>query len=288
MTGPDATTHDEWAATQETTTLAVDGHDLRVAYHDSGADDGPPVVFLHGIPTWSFLWRDAAPALAADRHVVAPDLLGYGNSAAHDGFDRSLRAQEAMLDALRAHLGAERLDLVAHDVGGGVALRYASHHPDAVDRLVLSNAVCYDSWPVEFVNGLGVPGAVQSLDDDEFEAKLDFVFGDGLYGDAADQEAFVAGMKAPWQGEGGRTALERAAVATNTNHTTELDYGAVTAETLCLWGGDDVLQPVENARRLADDVAGPASVVALDDAFHWVVEDRPDAYRTELRDFLAE
>ncbi|MFB6124200.1 MAG: alpha/beta fold hydrolase [Haloferacaceae archaeon] len=283
------TSHEAWSEAQTAATLSVDGHDVSVAYYEAGTEhDGPPVVFLHGIPTWSYLWRDVAPAVAEDRHVVAPDLVGYGNSAMGDGFDRSIRAQEHVLSALLSTLGSARCDLVAHDIGGGVALRYASHRPGDVRRLVLSNAACYDSWPVEFVNGLGVPGALTELDDEAFESKLDFVFGEGLYGDAADHEAFVDGMKAPWQSPAGRTSLERNAVATNTNHTTELDYGAVTAETLLLWGADDVLQPLDNAERLAADVAGEAEVEPLEEAYHWVVEDRTTAYRRRLRAFLVD
>ena len=280
--------HEAWADDQETTTVSVDGHEPDVAYFhaDGGDGDDPPVVLLHGIPTWSFLWRDIAPAVAEDRRVLAPDLLGYGNSAMRDGFDRSIRAQEAMLDDLLDRLGIDTVSLVAHDIGGGVALRYAAHEPDSVERLVLSNAVCYDSWPVEFVNGLGIPGTVEDLSDEELDAKLNFAFADGLYDDEGHEE-FIEGMKAPWRSEEGRTSLSRNAVATNTSHTTEIDYGAITAETLLLWGGDDVLQPVSYAERLVDDLQD-AELSVLDRAYHWVVEDRPDAYREALRSFLSE
>ena len=281
--------HEEWSAEQTTTTLSVDGHDLEVAYYESGTDnDGPPVIFLHGIPTWSYLWRGVAPALADHRHVVAPDLLGYGNSAKRDGFDRSLRAQEAMVDALLDHLGADRADVVAHDIGGGVALRLAARQSGRVERLVLSNAACYDSWPVEFIHSLGLPGMAEELADDEIlEEKMAFVFDSGLVGDAEDHAEFCAGMRAPWQSEAGRVSLVRNAISTNTNHTAELDYGRIEAETLLLWGADDVLQSVDYAERLQDDIAGEADLVALSDAYHWVVEDRTEAYREEVLDYLG-
>ncbi|WP_101294322.1 alpha/beta fold hydrolase [Halegenticoccus soli] len=281
------TTPEEWSETQKSTTVTVDGHELEVAYHESGRDNGgPPVVFLHGIPTWSFLWRDVVGAVNDERHVIAPDLLGYGNSEMRDGFDRSIRAQEVMLSALLAGLDAETVALVGHDIGGGIALRYASHEPDVVTDLVLSNAVCYDSWPVEFVAGLGVPGTVESWNDAELEGKLEFVFEDGLYGDEP-REEFVEGMKEPWRSPEGRVSLSRNAVATNTNQTLELDYGAIAADTLLLWGADDVLQPISYAERLAGGVAGDAELVGLDEAYHWVVEDRPEAYRERLRSFLV-
>lgn len=278
--------HTEWTDRQDERSVTVDGEARRVAYYDAGDADGDdrPVVFLHGIPTWSFLWRDVAPALADDYRVLAPDLLGYGNSANADAFDRSIRAQEAMLDAFLDGLGVDAVTLVGHDIGGGVASRFAAHQPERVANLVLSNAVAYDSWPVEFVNDLSIPGAVSRMSSDEFEAAFDFAFADGVHGDA--DPDFVEGMKDPWRSEAGRVSLERCAVATNTSHTTELDYSNITADTLLLWGADDVMQPVEYAERLADDVGGGAEIVELGDAYHWVVEDRTETYVDALRDFL--
>src|SRR6056297_1282076 len=123
----------------EQTTVSVDSHELQVAYYDEGDSSGEqkPLVFLHGIPTWSYLWRGVAPAFEDDRRVLIPDFVGYGNSAMHDGFDRSIRAQEEVLNELLRQLDVEEIDLVAHDIGGGVALRYAAHNPDAVEKLVL-------------------------------------------------------------------------------------------------------------------------------------------------------
>ena len=276
--------HEAWSDAQDETSVTVDGRERSVAYYDAG--DGPAVVLLHGIPTWSFLWREVATALEDDYRVIAPDMLGYGNSDQADAFDRSIRAQEGMLDGLLDDLGVEPAALVGHDIGGSVALRYAWHQPEAVPKLVLSNAGCYDSWPVEFINGVGLPGAVSDMDDDEFEETMGFVFENGCYGDEPHDE-FAAGMRAPWRSAEGRTSLERCAVATNTNHTTEIDYGAITAETLLLWGADDVLQPIDYAERLAEDVSGPTEVVPLDRAYHWVPEDRPEAYAAELAEFLG-
>ncbi|WP_226007511.1 alpha/beta fold hydrolase [Natrinema salinisoli] len=277
--------HETWSDGQASTTVSVDGHDLEVAYHEDGPDesDEPPVVFVHGIPTWSFLWRDIVPAVAADRRTIAPDMVGYGNSAMHDGFDRSIRAQEEMLAALLDDLDVEEIALVAHDIGGGVALRFAAHNPEMVDQLVLSNAVCYDSWPVEFVSNLGLPSTAD-LEREELEGRLDAAFVEGAYGEA-DPE-FVDGMKAPWLTDEGHLSLVRNAVSTNTNHTTEIDYGAITAETLLLWGEDDVMQPYDYAEQLAEDIAD-AELAPLSDAYHWVPEDRSDAYADRLREFIA-
>ena len=275
--------YEAWSDQQEKTTVAVDGHDLELAYVDEGDNsEDAPVIFVHGIPTNSFLWRQIAPEIAESRRVIVPDLVGYGNSTMREGFDRSIRAQEQALAGLVSTLDLDTVSLVSHDIGSGVALRYAAHEPSDVEQLVVSNGTCYDSWPVEFISGLGLPKTAE-MDSDEFEGQLDYAFGEGTYGEA--DPTFVSGMKTPWLREGGQRALARAAVATNTNHTTEIPYEDITADLLCLWGDDDVLQPIEYGERLVDDVGG--EVVALDEAFHWVTEDRPDAYCEELRAFLA-
>jgi len=274
--------YDMWSTEQESATVTVDGHELDVAYYDEG--DGEPVVFCHGIPTSSFLWRDVATDLADDYRVIAPDMVGYGNSAQHDGFDRSIRTQERMLSGLLDQLDVDPVTFVGHDLGGGVGLRYAVHQPDAVDRLVLSNAVCYDSWPIEAIVDLGLPSTIDSMSVDDLQGTLDGMFREGVVGEAND--AFVAGMKAPWASETGRISLSRCAIATNTNHTTEVDPGEVDARTLLLWGADDEFQPIKYAERLEADISD-AELVGLDEANHWVIEDRPEAYREELRAFLA-
>ena len=273
--------YDSWAERQETATVAVDGHDLEVAYYDDG--DGEPVVFLHGIPTSSFLWRDVAPPLSDEHRVIVPDMVGYGNSAMHDGFDRSIRAQEEMIDGLVSELGLEEFAFVGHDLGGGVALRYAAHHPDAVERLVLSNAVCYDSWPIEAILDLGLPATIDGMSVDDARELLEDVFRETRYDEP--EEEFVEGMLAPWDSEEAVVSLSRNAIGTNTSHTTEIDPSEITARTLLLWGAEDVFQPIDYAERLADDVS-EAELVGLDDASHWVMADRPDAYTDRLRAFL--
>lgn len=275
--------HENWAAGQEKTSVTVDGHELSVAYRDDGrGSDEPPVVFLHGIPTWSFLWRDIVPSIAEDRRVITPDLVGYGNSAMEDGFDRSIRAQEVMLEDLLSQLDAERVSIVSHDIGGGVALRYATHNPDVVGKLVCSNAVCYDSWPVSFISDLGLPDTTET-DLDDLEEQVSSAFSQGTYDDP-DPE-FVEGLTEPWLSEEGRTSLSRCAVATNTNHTTEIEYGDITADLCCLWGAEDSFQPIEYGERLAADTDG--EVRALNEAYHWVMEDRTETYIEELRAFLT-
>jgi pimeloyl-ACP methyl ester carboxylesterase len=278
--------HEAWSESQDETTVVVDGHSVRMAYRDAGPTDRDDprdtLVFVHGVPTWGYLWRLVAPAFEDEFRVVVPDMVGYGNSSMREGFDRSIRAQEAALDDLLDHLGVDSFTFVGHDIGGGAALRFAAHQPDRVDRFVASNLVCYDSWPVEFIVELGLP-QTEEMEHEEFRGQLDFAFVEGAAA-AEPDPAFVEGMQAPWLREGGQRAIARAAVATNTNHTTEIDYDAIDTELLCLWAEDDVMQPVEYGERLAADVGG--EVVRLRDAYHWVPQDAAADYRRELAAFL--
>ena len=273
--------HDTWSESQAETTVTVDDHELSLAYRDEG--NGAPVVFLHGIPTWSFLWRRIAPRVADRFRTIVPDFVGYGNSDRRDTFDRSIRAQEQAVSDLVDQLGLDEFHVVGHDIGGGVALRYAAHTDGRIDKLVLSNATAYGSWPVEYITSLGLPRTLE-MDADAFRERLDRAFVDGLERADPDPE-WIDGMTEPWLRADGRRAFARAAVATNTNHTTEIDYETIDADLLCLWGAADAEQPVDDARRLVGDIGG--EVVALEDAGHWVLEDRPDAYRDHLEAFLT-
>ena len=273
--------YDEWAEAQDDTTITVDDHDVEIAYRDEGTGD--PVIFLHGIPTNSYLFRGQFDAVASERRVIAPDMVGYGNSAMRDGFDRSIRAQEQAIRGLVDELELGTIDFVGHDLGGGVGLRYAARTPEAIDRLVLSNSVAYDSWPIQTITDLGLPETARETSVEELQAMLDGLFRDTLLGDDHD-EAFLEGMKTPWASEEGVTSVVRNASATNTSHTTEVDPADVTANTLLLWGTEDEFQPVQWAERLEGDI-GSCELVGLE-ANHWVPEDRSEAFTDHLTDFL--
>lgn len=275
--------HDEWRDHQEALHVGVRRHEFDLACAEFG--DGEPVtLFLHGIPTWGFLFREVYEAVD---HAIVPDLPGYGYTehVGDGGYDRSVRVMEETAEALLDALGHERVQVVGHDLGGSAALRLAVH-TDRVDRLVLSNGGCYDSWPVEFIHEQGLPAEARGWTRNDVEERLDFAFGSGTYDD--DNEAFVEGMKAPFlDPDHDLRRLSRNAVSTNTNHTLEISHrlGDVGAPTLLLWGGEDVLQPTDWADRLAEDISD-AETQYLDRAYHWVMQDRPHAYREALGGFL--
>ncbi|MEQ8506351.1 MAG: alpha/beta hydrolase [Rhodospirillales bacterium] len=99
--------------------------DLDLAYHLAG--DGPPLIFLHGWPEWSAIWRKNTPVLARDFTVIAPDLRNFGDSRGAEARDVSHYVTD--IEALADHLGLTRFGLVSHDVGGFLAQEYARRNP---------------------------------------------------------------------------------------------------------------------------------------------------------------
>jgi haloalkane dehalogenase len=126
-----------------------------IAYREMGAGD--PIVLLHGNPTSSYLWRDVMPALAPLGRVIAPDLIGHGDSdklPASDGDDRySFATSYRYLDGLLKALGiTEKVTLVIHDWGSALGFHWAQKHPDAVRGIAYMEAVVmplptWDDWP---------------------------------------------------------------------------------------------------------------------------------------------
>jgi haloalkane dehalogenase len=113
----------------------VDG--LRLAHIDEG--DGEPVVFVHGEPTWSFLWRKAiGPVLGAGHRCIAPDHAGFGRSDKPTDPDWYSYDRHAELFAdLLEHLDLRDATIVVHDWGGPIGLRAAVEHPDRIARMVI-------------------------------------------------------------------------------------------------------------------------------------------------------
>jgi pimeloyl-ACP methyl ester carboxylesterase len=112
----------------------LDMHGDRIAYQDAG--QGSAVLLIHGMASSSRTWRAVLPQLSTRHRVVVPDLLGHGESAKPRG-DYSLGAFAVWLRDLLDELGLDRVTLVGHSLGGGVAMQFVHQHPEYCERLVL-------------------------------------------------------------------------------------------------------------------------------------------------------
>lgn len=113
----------------------VDVLDSFLSYRDTGVGE-TPVVFLHGNPTSSYLWRNVIPHVADRTRALAPDLIGMGESGKPDSGYR-FTDHAAYLDGWFDALGLDQVVLVGHDWGGALGMDWAARHPDRVRGIAL-------------------------------------------------------------------------------------------------------------------------------------------------------
>jgi len=112
----------------------------RMSFAEVGNVDAPPLLFVHGAPIWSFLFREAAKTCAAKFHVIAPDHVGFGlSSKPADSNYHTLERHSANLCALVEELNLDGITLVLHDWGGPIGLGLATRYPQKVESIVLLN-----------------------------------------------------------------------------------------------------------------------------------------------------
>jgi haloacetate dehalogenase len=269
---------------------------LRVRHGGSG----PPVLLLHGHPRTHTTWHRVAPLLAAERTVVCPDLRGYGESSkpptTPDHEPYSKRAMAADCVALMRNLGHEHFAVVGHDRGAYVAFRAALDHPEAVERLVVLDAVpiaealarcdatfAASWWHWFFFGQTDKPAErVISADPEAWYRPDRELMGAENYADylrAIHDPATVHAMVEDY----------RAGLGIDRDH----DDGdrrsgrKLTCPVLVAWATRDDLEelygdPLDVWRAWADDLRG-----ARIESGHHIAEEAPEALVAELRSFLA-
>lgn len=142
--------------TDKRPTKRIEVLDLEMAYVEAGDPDGAPIVFLHGNPTSSYLWRDVMTPLEGTGHrLLAPDLVGMGESDKRAGVgDERYRFVEhrRYLDAWFDAVGVDDdVTLVIHDWGSALGFDWANRHRDRVRGIAFTEAICgpvrFDQWP---------------------------------------------------------------------------------------------------------------------------------------------
>jgi len=272
--------------------VKIHGHD--VAFRASGPDDAPVLCFVHGIAGSSATW-DPVMAKLSDRYrVVAPDLLGHGESAKPRG-DYSLGAYASGVRDLLAILGHDRSTIIGHSLGGGIAMQFAYQFPEMCERLVLtcSGGLGKEVHPLlrviaapgtEYVLPVvltprvhGVAGAVG-----RFLGKFG-LRGDPLLGeiwasytrltDARTQRAFVHTIRAVIDVAGQRVSAR------------DRLYLAREMPTLIMWGDRDAVIPVTHAH-IAHELMPASRLEIISGAGHFVPIEQPDLVAGLLLDFL--
>jgi pimeloyl-ACP methyl ester carboxylesterase len=272
----------------------VELHGHRVSYRTAGS--GPVVILIHGVAGTSEQWANVAPVLAERFTVVAPDLLGHGQSAKPQG-DYSLGAYAVSLRDLLIVLGHRRASVVGHSLGGGVAMQFAYEYPVFAERLVVvsSGGLGHEVHPL--LRAATLPGA---------ELVLPLLVHERVIGagEAVGQVLARIGLRAgPDIAEMARgyASLGDAEARTAFLHTVRavIDYSGqrVSAAdrlylssmvpTLIVWGRRDPLIPVAHSEFAHQSMPG-SRLEIFEEAGHFPHLDEPVRFAAVLRDFLEE
>jgi pimeloyl-ACP methyl ester carboxylesterase len=274
---------DEWE-------IELHGH--RVIYRIAG--DGPPVVLIHGMVNSSKHWEQVALRLADRYTVVAPDLLGHGDSAAVRG-DYSLGAHACSIRDLLTTIGIERATIVGHSLGGGIAMQFFYQFPQRVERLALisSGGLGHEVSPM--LRGAALPGAATGIwlvANRRVRSALERAGGrmrergsrKGVYLEA------VARAMRPLQDAAARRAFVqtlRSVIDVRGQHVSAIDRLYLLGElpTLIVWGGRDNTIPMQHG--LAAHALIPnSSFVTLPKAAHFPNLEDPQGLADALLDWL--
>lgn len=120
-------------------------HGMDVFYREAGDPQAPVLVLLHGFPTSSHMFRDLIPALADTYRVIAPDMIGFGQSAMPtvDEFDYTFDALTDVTAALLEQLGVDRFSVYVHDYGAPVTWRLATRSPRSITAIITQSGNAY-------------------------------------------------------------------------------------------------------------------------------------------------
>ena len=285
-------THSELVREAATTRWAkVHGHD--VAYRQAG--EGPLLVMVHGIAGSSGTWVPVMPLLAERFTVIAPDLLGHGESAKPRG-DYSLGAYASGIRDLLGVLGHERATVVGHSLGGGIAMQFAYQFPQMAERLVLVASGGLGKEVTPLLRALTVPGSEYVLPVVLRRELHDVV---GLAGRALGRFGLRADpfLTEVWQAWARLTDVRaqrafihtiRAVIDIAGQRVSARDrlYLAHEVPTMIIWGDRDQVIPVSHGH-IAHELIPGSRLEVVEGAGHFLPIERPELLDRLLRDFLA-
>lgn len=272
----------------------------RVAYYEEGT--GTPIVFLHGCPFSSYIWRSVIPRLSPTFRCLAPDLLGLGDTETVRGADWSLPAQARMVAEFLDVLGLDCVNLVGHDHGGAISQILAAEYPERIKRLVLANVEAFDNWPSAdekpFVIATQLPvlgRLVLWLWSFPRLAKLALSAGSAVYDKRVLTPELVGGFVGANLSDSHRRAKTQRFLAgqldkRNNSCTLEIVRGLrrFNKPTMILWGEDDPHFGPKWAERLQREIPGARRLEIIPATGHLVMEEQPEKFASLVLDFFLE
>jgi len=253
-----------------------------LAYTDVG--DGPAVLMLHAYPMWSIQWRDYLPLLAPRFRVVAPDLLGAGDSAKPVDRPLHIRAQAVYVRELLAHLEIDRYAVVAHAVGGALAQLLALDG-DPVAAMVLMDPATFGHWPSSAAREVQARGREVVPTPDLVRAVIRSAFDVGMRQRARMPEELVDAYARPYVEDPGSFVRLIDAVDGVGLAGREAEFARIEIPVLILWGEDDPFFPASLADEL-NEAIGSSTLALLPGCGHYLPQEAAPTIAPMVLEYL--
>lgn len=257
---------------------------INTFYIESG--QGELIVFLHGVPSYSYLWHNTMTFLEDNFRVIAPDLPGYAKSDSLP--DYTLETYGQWLDGFCQFVGQnQKITLVVHDVGGMIGVDYALKYRDRIERLIITDTILTEDDLTLFMKlFLGRAGLWLYYKQNKTMFKM------FLRNVAFNQIEKISNEKLDkyfdiYKRDKKERAFKKALAdfrALPVDHITSR-FGEIVFPTLIIWAEKDKLLPLSIAERMKNAIEG-ANLVTIENAGHFFQEEEPQKLATHVKEFI--
>jgi len=257
-----------------------------ITYYREGK--GEPIVFVHGITTYSFIWKRLVPYFKDNFDIILVDLPGCGDSDKPLNEDLSLKRQAHMLNEFCQKLRISKFHMVCHDVGGGIGQIFAVNYPGYLYDLTLINSVAYNFWPVQPIVAMRTPIirqiAMASLDYGMFE----LIIKRGLYNKTRLTDELMNHFWKPMKNPLGRKGFLHFAKCLDNKNLTEIEneLRQLAMPVLIIRGEADVYLSASISEKLHSEIP-TSQLIRIETGGHFIQEDEPEKISNSILNFIT-
>ncbi|MEM6633159.1 MAG: alpha/beta fold hydrolase [Bacteroidota bacterium] len=273
----------------EVASAYIQVNDTKLHYLTAG--EGEPILFIHGFPTSSYLWRNIVASLSHNFRVIAIDLPGYGKSDKKIEDSFSFRYYARILTGFLDQLGIDRITLGVHDVGGPIGLYWMVQHMERVDRLIVCNTLVYPnfSWAVKLF-GLAtvLPGINNWLTS---PSGIKQTIRLGVYHKDQLKKEIIHAYQAPFLDKASRKVLLKSVQRLSLKGFGEIEKKLLEFKgpILLIYGEMDKILPKvgRTMQRVQEDLP-QSRLISLPNCGHFLQEDAPELISEEILVFMEQ